>query len=398
MSGQRHAAREAADRSGLFQIDLVADPDAPAGAFELVAVNAANRQNGARIVEAACILSTSGTTSERKLLPITHSNLSSYANAMKAWYRFELSDLNLHVMPTHLGHGLTISLLVPLLNGSSVVCLPGYQADTFFAALDDYPPTWLTAAFIIYRDILRHVDEHKEIVRNTCLRFMRSGSGRLETHEIGRLEEAFNAPLIVSLSATEALSITHNPLPPQKRKSNSVGLPVGSEVRICDENGRFLDVGVEGEIVTRGPLVFQGYLGDPVATEEAFVDGWYRTGDLGKFDEDGFLYLTGRIKEVINCGGVKISPVEIDRILGLHPAVDKGAAFAIPHPTLGEVVVAAVVPVAGADADERAIRQHVRCRLGTTKMPRKIFFVECLPRTELGKIQRHKLREAVMRT
>lgn len=147
----------------------------------------------------------------------------------------------------------------------------------------------------------------------------------------------------------------------------------------------------------RGPLVFDGYLDDPEATRQAFVDGWYRTGDLGLFDEEGFLYLTGRVKEVINRGGEKISPVEIDRILESHPAVAEGAAFGLPHPTLGEVVVAAVVPAAGAKPDQRVLRQYLQSHLPASKVPKKILFVDFLPRAENDKLRRHALRDALAR-
>jgi acyl-CoA synthetase (AMP-forming)/AMP-acid ligase II len=225
------------------------------------------------------------------------------------------------------------------------------------------------------------------------MRFMRASSGRLEPEEIRRLEQAFDAPVIVGLSSTESGWITVNPLPPKTRKAGSVGVPAINDVRLHDETGHALDVGQEGEVVVKGPLVYDGYLDDPEATSRSFDDGWYRTGDLGKFDTDGFLYLTGRIKDVINQGGEKISPAEIDGILASHPAVADGAAFGAPHPTLGQVVVAAVVLVAGAERDDRSIRNHVRAHLPVSKMPRKIFFVESLPRAENGKLRRQELQQ-----
>jgi acyl-CoA synthetase (AMP-forming)/AMP-acid ligase II len=395
--GLQHNARVAADRSGLFLIELEADPDAPAGAFELAAVGVPDKRRDGEGLgpDIAYVLSTSGTTSQRKLIPYHHNHIVPYAETMKTWFRFESTDLSIHLVPMYFAHGIKASLMVPLLSGTSIICPPAYKAKTFFTLLDEYRPTWITAGFTIYRDILHHVGEYRQIASETRLRFMRCGAGRLEPDEIARLEKAFDTPLIVGLGSTESGSITCNPIPPRTRKIDSVGVPTANEVRLRDENGHFVEVGREGEIVARGPLVFGGYLDDPLANEQVFIDGWYRTGDLGKFDEDGFLYLTGRVKEVINRGGEKISPTEIDRTLESHPAVAEGAAFGIPHPTLGELVVAAVVPLPGADTDERDIRRHVRLHFAASKVPSKIFFVDRLPRAENGKLRRNKLCEAV---
>jgi acyl-CoA synthetase (AMP-forming)/AMP-acid ligase II len=314
---------------------------------------------------------------------------------MKTWFGHTSADVSLHLVPHHLAHGIKSALMVPLLAGTSIVCPPEFRVDAFYRLIEEYRPTWFTAGFSVHREILRGVDRYRDIVDRTNLRFLRSGSGKLEPDEIMRLEDAFRAPMVIPLSSTETCLIAASPLPPRQRKPGSVGLPVVNEVAIRGEDGSLLGPDEEGEIVVRGPLVFDGYLDDPALTERAFVDGWYRTGDVGKRDGEGYLYLTGRIKDVINRGGEKIAPAEIDAVLQSHPAVAEAAAFGMPHPTLGELVVAAVVPRPGARLDEKALRQHVRARLAPTKVPSRIFVVDSLPRTEGGKLRRSELREAL---
>jgi len=190
---------------------------------------------------------------------------------------------------------------------------------------------------------------------------------------------------------TEAYSITHEPLPPRTRKRGSVGLPVCNQVAIMAESGEMCATGTTGEVVVRGPMVFEGYFDDPQATSRAFVDGWFRTGDLGRFDEDGFLFLVGRIKDVINRGGEKISPVELDAVIEAIPGVDAAATFAVPHPTLGEEVVAAVVRRGDVAVEASDITEQVRRRMGPNGVPRHVYFVDELPRTETGKVRRAEL-------
>lgn len=391
------AAVNAAERAGLMRIEVTADASAPAGRFDMDLVR---RATGPR-AESPCrptiayILCTSGTTAQRKLVPIRHDQIVGYSAAIRDVYGFTPDDLSIHVVPPHLAHGIKSALMVPLLAGTSIVCPPDFQVDAFFRLLEIYRPTWFTAGFTVHREILRAVARYRHILDGTKLRFLRSGSGRLEPDEIARLEQAFGAPVVVKLSSTETCIISINPLPQQERRPDSVGRPVANDVAIRGDDGALLGPDHEGEIVVRGPLVFDGYIDDPAANEQAFVDGWYRTGDLGKFDADGFLYLTGRIKDIINRGGEKISPAEIDAVLETHPAVADAAAFGVPHPTLGELVVAAVVPRAGARPDEGAIRRHARSRLAPVKVPSRIFFVDRLPRSENGKLQRAQLRETV---
>ena len=209
----------------------------------------------------------------------------------------------------HLAQGLITALMIPLQLGASVVCLPESDIDGFFAALDEYRITWLTAVNTVHREILRRAPDCREAVARNRLRFMRVSGSRLEPGEIGAIEQTFGAPLLMGFQMTEALMITYDPLPPRMRKRGSVGVPFCNEVAIMSKAGAICAAGDVGEVVVRGPLVFDGYCDDVQATAAAFVDGWFRTGDLGRFDEDGYLYLAGRIKDMINRGGEKISPV-----------------------------------------------------------------------------------------
>lgn len=391
--GAEHTARGAAERMGLLQIGLVADPAAPCGVFELRAESepAARPDQRRHPADTAFILMSSGTTAARKLIPNRHAHILDQVRAMDMMLDFRPDDVGLHLAPMHFASAVKSSLLAPLLSGTTIACPPPYRPDAFFHWLDDCRPTWFRAGFTVLRDILQQADAHRAVLGGRGLRFIVSSSGRLEDDEIHRLEDVFQAPVIVGLGCSEAGRITGNGVRPSMRKIGTVGVPLTGEVRIRDNDGRFLETGEVGEIVTRGPSVFDGYLDDPAATNEALADGWFRTGDLGNFDADGFLHLLGRVKEMINCGGVKISPEEIDRVLVAHPAIDQGAAFALPHPTLGEVAAAAVVPAAGAAVTEDALIRYVQSHLGIASAPRKIVFKTSLPMTESGKIQRHKL-------
>jgi acyl-CoA synthetase (AMP-forming)/AMP-acid ligase II len=202
-----------------------------------------------------------------------------------------------------------------------------------------------------------------------------------------RLEAAFGAPVLESYGMTEAAhQMASNPLPPAPHKAGSVGVGVGVDVAIMDEAGGLLPQGAKGEVVVRGGNVVDGYENNPEANAAAFVAGWFRTGDQGVLDEDGYLLLTGRIKELINRGGEKISPLEIDDVLLRHPAVAEALAFAVPHKTLGEEVHAAVV--LKAEAGERELREHCARALAEFKVPRQVHILDALPRGATGKLQR----------
>ncbi len=391
--GQEHPIRAAARQHGVAEIDVVSEPDAPAGAFaldlrqkrdSLCATPAARR-------ELAYITVSSGTTGRPKLVPSTHRQTLLYAKAARDWLAYSPQDVGCHLTPIHLGTGLRSGLINPLLAGLSIVCLPESDVDAFFAAIEEFGPTCLNASFALLRAILRRAPEYREALRQSRFRFVRSGAGRLHPEEIDRLEDALGAPVLTGYSSVETTAISHDPLPPRRRKRGAAGLPLVNEVAIMDATGQISATDTTGEIVVRGALVFPGYLDDPELTAASFVGDWFRTGDLGRIDEEGYIHVSGRIKEIINRGGEKISPVEIDAAIESVPGVKEAATFGIAHASLGEEVVAALVRHADTALDEAQVIEHVRRRVGPTKTPRKIYFVDRIPRTENGKVLRREL-------
>jgi acyl-CoA synthetase (AMP-forming)/AMP-acid ligase II len=389
-AGAGTGVRRPAAEYGIPVIDLVVDVAGAAGTFALQSDSrgdpGALGWNGAD--EHSLILVTSGSTGKPKLVPLRQRYLLGFADAMKEQYRLGPADRCVHVMPMFHGHGLQASLFSPLAAGGGVVCPDRFSVSSFFSHLQNFRPTWYTAGYTIHHTILDHIGPYRHVAKATGLRFLRSGSGRLDPRVMRGLEEAFGVPVLERYGMSEAASLTYNPLPPAVRKPGTVGILGPNEVRIIDEHGAFPGPHRDGEVVARGPLVFDGYWDDPEATAAAFVNGWFRTGDLGRFDDDGYLTICGRIKDLINRGGEKIAPAEVEGVLSEHPAVRDACVFAIPHPTLGEEVSAAVVLVPGGQATEHDIVSHARDRLVPFKVPRRVHFCASLPKGATGKVHR----------
>jgi acyl-CoA synthetase (AMP-forming)/AMP-acid ligase II len=255
--------------------------------------------------------------------------------------------------------------------------------------MDEAKPTWYTAVPTMHQAILGRASKNAEVIARHPLRFLRSSSSSMPPQVIRELEEVFKAPLVEAYGMTEAThQMTANPLPPAARKPGTVGRAAGPEVAIMDEAGTLLPAGGVGEIVIRGPSVTAGYENNPKANAEAFTHGWFRTGDQGQMDDQGYLSITGRLKEIINRGGEKVSPREVDEVLMDHPAVAQVVTFAIPHDKLGEEVGAVVVLREGAKATDRELRDFVGLRLADYKVPRKIVFMDEIPKGATGKLQR----------
>jgi acyl-CoA synthetase (AMP-forming)/AMP-acid ligase II len=270
-----------------------------------------------------------------------------------------------------------------------VYCTPGFNALKFFNIMDEAHPTWYTAVPTMHQAILSRAAHNKDVIERHPLRFIRSSSSALLPQVQAELEQLFKAPVIQAYGMTEAAhQMCCTPLPPGVNKPGSVGLPAGPEVSIMDAEGNLLDRGTIGEIVIRGENVTPGYENNTKANAENFTSGWFRTGDQGMMDADGYVTITGRIKEIINRGGEKISPLEIDEILLDHPAVRQVVCFGIPHPKLGEEVGAAVVLREGMEATEAELRQHVAQRVADFKVPRRILRLEAIPLNDTGKMQR----------
>ncbi|MQA67498.1 MAG: AMP-binding protein, partial [Alphaproteobacteria bacterium] len=306
------------------------------------------RPGAARGDDLAHVLLTSGTTSHSKVVPITLRQLSTKAHRYAEALELTAADRCLNLMPLFHGHSLQGALYPTLFVGGSIVTLPEFSMESFFRLLATLGPTWYTGSYTFQHAIHAAAAQHTAEIANSRLRFIRTGSGHLDDRIAEQLEGFMHTPVIAGYSTTETSCICANPLPPRKRKRGTVGLPAGTEVAIVDPDNRPLPPGERGEVVVRCAEVFSGYENDPAANAESFVDGWFRTGDEGVFDDDGYLTLTGRIKDIINRGGEKITPSEVDAALMAHPDVATAVTFPVPHTTLGQEVAAAVVPEKGA--------------------------------------------------
>jgi acyl-CoA synthetase (AMP-forming)/AMP-acid ligase II len=391
-SGADTPAVEVARRRGVRIIELRADPGAEAGLFALAGEGGAGGAAAPGFAEpddAALVLHTSGTTARPKQVPLTHANLCVSARNVARTLSLSPDDKCLNFLPLFHIHGLVAALLGSLTGGGSVVCTPGFQPLKFFAWLDECRPSWTTAVPAMLRAVLLRAERNRDIIARRPLRFVRSSSAALPPPVAEGLEEAFGAPVIEAYGMTEAAhQIASNPLPPGRRKPGSVGPAAGPTVAVMGRDGRLVAAGEPGEIVIRGASVMGGYENNGQANAEAFADGWFRTGDQGVLDGDGYLTVTGRIKEIINRGGEKIAPREVDEVLLGHPAVAEAVTFAVPDAALGEEVAAAVVLRQGAEATEHDIRDFARERLASFKVPRHLVIVAEIPKGPTGKPHR----------
>jgi acyl-CoA synthetase (AMP-forming)/AMP-acid ligase II len=391
--GVETPARAAAARLGVPVIEVV--PGAAAGDFTLEGggSGSAARPGTAEEEDVALVLHTSGTTARPKIVPLTGGNITASARHIGASLALSPADTCLNVMPLFHIHGLIAAVLSSLGAGSTVVCTPGFDALRFFRWMDEERPSWFTAVPTMHQAILSRAERNAEVIRRVPLRFIRSSSASLPGPVMEQIEKTFGCPLVESYGMTEAShQMCSNPLA-GPRKPGKVGLPAGPEVAIMADDGTLLPRGGIGEVVIRGPNVTRGYEANPEANAKAFTDGWFRTGDQGTFDEDGFLMLTGRLKELINRGGEKVSPLEVDGVLSAHPAVAQVLCFAIPHAKLGEEVGAAVVLREGMELTERELRDFAAKSLADFKVPRKVVFVPEIPKGATGKLMRIGLAE-----
>ncbi len=368
----------------------------PAGLFQFAPGQdslAASNSGGYAITEdTAVLLHTSGTTSRPKAVPLTHRNVCASAHHICETLKLTPADCCLNIMPLFHIHGLVATVLSTLGAGGTVFCTSGFNALKFFRWMNEAKPTWYSAVPTMHQAIIARAEQHQDVVHRTPLRFIRSSSSPLPPKVMKGLEATFAVPVIEAYAMTEAAyQITSNPLPPLRRKPGSVGRAAGPAIAIMDQNGRFLPYGSVGEVVIRGPNVTPGYVRNPRANAASFTKGWFRTGDQGVLDADGYLTITGRLKEIINQGGEKISPREVDAVIMDHPAVLQVATFPMPHPKLGEQVAAAIVLRVGEHATVSDICDYAARRLASFKVPRRIFFVDEIPKSPLGKLRRFDL-------
>jgi len=395
-AGAGSPARAVAAARSIPVLELSEAPGGEAGTFTLEGPAAAGATSGgfAGAEDVALVLHTSGTTSRPKIVPLTHANLCASAGNVRRSLALGPADRCLNVMPLFHIHGLVAAVLSSLGAGGSVLCTPGFDASQFCDWLDEFRPTWYTAVPTMHQAILARAEREGLPLRRPSLRFVRSCSSALPPQLMAALEEAFGVPVVEAYGMTEAAhQMACNPLPPGERKPGSVGLPTGVEISIRNEAGDVLPTGERGEVCIRGPNVTHGYEANPEANRKSFTDGWFRTGDEGCLDDDGYLRLTDRIKEIINRGGEKVSPREVDEVLMDHPTVAQALTFAVPHPELGEDVVAAIVPREGKVPDNLALRQFAAARLAEFKVPRQVIIVGEIPKGPTGKLQRIGMHE-----
>lgn len=335
----------------------------------------------------ALVLHTSGTTSRPKIVPLLQRNLATSARNIASSLQLSAVDRSLNVMPLFHIHGIMAGLLAPLSAGAAVIATPGFDAFKFGRWLEDLEPTYYSAVPTMHHLVLARARARGK--RHTALRFVRSSSSALPRAVLDQLRDLFGVPVIECYGMTEAShQMTANPLPPRIAKPGSVGIPTGIEVAIANEAGALLPPSTRGEVVIRGATVIDGYENNPEANAASFFDGWFRTGDEGFCDEEGYLFLTGRIKEQINRGGEKISPLEVEDVLLAHPGVSEAAVFAIPDERLGEDVGAVVVPGQGPAPTDAELREYLRERLASFKVPKTILFADEIPKGATGKVQR----------
>jgi oxalate---CoA ligase len=395
-SGLPSPAREVAARRGVAVIELEPSSSREAGAFTLVCDSRGSTQGDvpANPDDVALVLHTSGTTSRPKMVPLTHANITASAHAVAAALNLAPSDRCLNIMPLFHIHGIIGALLSSLSRGAGVICTQGFLAPKFFEWMDECRPTWYTAVPTMHQAILARAAQNESVIRRRLLKLIRSSSASLPPQVMAEMERVFCAPVIESYGMTEAShQMASNPLPPRVRKPGSVGVAAGPEVAIMDTHGALAAAGDRGEIVIRGPGVTKGYHNNPSANESAFANSWFRTGDEGYLDADGYLFITGRLKEMINRGGEKIAPREVDEALLEHPAIQQALAFAVPDPRLGEEIGAAIVLRPGMSVSEGDLRRFVAARLADFKVPVRFVFLPEIPKGPTGKPQRIGLAE-----
>jgi acyl-CoA synthetase (AMP-forming)/AMP-acid ligase II len=343
----------------------------------------------------AIVLFTSGTTDQAKMVPLTHANLTASVRAICRSYELGPEDATVAVMPLFHGHGLLAVLLSSLASGGCVL-LPErgrFSAHTFWDDMRSAAATWFTAVPTIHQILLQRSAGDYPGAQEVPLNFVRSCSAPLDTSTARRMERTFQAPVLSAYGMTET---THQAASQPLRgpaKPGSVGRATGVDLRVADQDGHMCPAGVVGEVWVHGPTVARGYLNNPAGTARSFAGGWFRTGDLGSVDEDGYLFITGRIKNIINRGGEKISPEHVEAILAGCNGVIEAAAFAVPDPTYGERVGAVVVVSENERIGPETILQECHSRLSSFEMPEPLEVVAALPHTAKGAIDRRAVED-----
>jgi acyl-CoA synthetase (AMP-forming)/AMP-acid ligase II len=394
LRGSESAARSVAEQHGFHLIGATVAQHGKFG-LQLAAprIGAALPLDDPDPETPAFILHTSGTTADPNLVPFSHRNVVAVTKRLQAWFNLTPQDRCLNVSPVYYSHALTTTVLPPLLAGGSVA-FPANAANVDLSEwLGDLKPTWYSAGPTLHLSILEKAQLRPDARTMHSLRFISSAGAPLARDVHERMQTALGVPVLEHYGSSETAQISTNLPSPGRSKPGTCGIPAPDTVRIVGEDGRQLPPGERGEILVRTDSVMSGYLNAPELNRSAFVDGWFRTGDIGSLDTEGFLSLHGRQKELINRGGEKISPLEIDNALMRHPDVAQAAAYAVPHPRLGEDVAAAVVLRPGSNVTPDELREFLGTQLATYKNPRRITIVDQLPKGSTGKVQRKRLSE-----
>ena len=394
VKGEESTARRVAEASGMTIIEI--EPEQSALGFKIDGpqTEAAIEPGGTDEPDPDApifILQSSGTTSEPKLIPFSHRNMLAAAARLRAWFDLTPQDCCLSISPLFYSHGIKVTVFTPLLTGGTVAFPADATKFDFLEFFRFLKPTWYSAGPTLHRLIFDQTQYRADAATAHSLRFVLSGGAPLPRNVLEGLQETLGVPVVEHYGSSEAAQTAANVPAPGRTKLGTCGIPWPGTMRIVNDDGRELPAGEQGEILLGGPTLTSGYLNSPELNRSCFVDGWFKTGDLGSLDEDGFLTLHGRKHDLINRGGEKISPAEIDDALQRHPAVAEAAAFAIPHARLGEDVAAAVVLRPGVTVTPVELRRYLQDQVASFKVPRRIVVRDQLPKGKTGKIQRRLL-------
>jgi acyl-CoA synthetase (AMP-forming)/AMP-acid ligase II len=398
INGADSIARQVAKKIGVKTIEAKLSNEGSLG-FTIVASKTAVSPESGEFDEPhpdapAFILQTSGTTSEPKLIPFSHRNMIAAANRLQTWFNLTPQDRCLSVSPVFYSHGLKVTVFTPLLSGGTVAFTSDASSFDFAEWFGFLKPTWYSAGPTLHRLIFDQTQWRADAKTGHSLRYILSGGAPLPRKVLEGLQDTLGVPVVEHYGSSEAAQIAANLLPPGRSKLGTCGIPWPDTVRIVGEDGLELPAGEEGEVLVSGPTLMAGYLNAPELNRACFIDGWFKTGDIGAIDKDGFLTLMGRKNDIINRGGEKISPIEIDDVLMSHPTIAEAAAFSIPHARLGEDVAAAVVLRPGMTATPTEIRRYLQDKVASFKVPRRIIIRDQLPKGKTGKVQRRRLTDS----
>ena len=386
-AGSENPVRAAASALSIPVVEAVVGDNDPAGAFRRFEAEADATPAGAN--NEALVLHTSGTTSRPKVVPLMQRNIMASARNIAASLELTDSDHCLNIMPLFHIHGLIAVLATSMSKGASVCCTGGFNALKFLDQARDEKISWYSGVPTMHQAILLRAKRQADAAKGLGLRLIRSSSASLPPAVFEELNDVFECPVIEAYGMTEAAhQMTSNPLGDGKQKAGFVGIATSPEVCIMDQEGNRLTGDAEGEVCIRGDNVTPGYENNPAANESSFTSGWFRTGDQGFFDGDGYLKITGRLKEIINRGGEKVSPLEVDNVLMEHPAVQQVVTFAVADRMLGEEIGAAVVLADGGELDAAGLRAYAETHLAKFKIPKHIVFLDEIPKGATGKLQR----------